>query len=70
MAFDREDALYLVVINDEQQYSIWPEFKAVPAGWQAVGEAAPKARCLEYIEANWTDMRPASLRRALDGTSV
>lgn len=65
MAFDREDTLYLVVINDEEQYSIWPDFKDVPAGWKALGEAAPKAQCLAYIEEHWTDMRPASLRRAM-----
>lgn len=67
MAFDREDTQFLVLINDEQQYSIWPEFKAVPPGWSTVGEAASKARCLAYIEDNWTDMRPASLRNAMQG---
>jgi MbtH protein len=65
MAFDREDALFLVVINEEEQYSIWPDFKAVPAGWTPVGEAAPKDQCLAYIDTHWTDMRPASLRRAM-----
>ncbi|WP_426143991.1 MbtH family protein [Pseudomonas sp. DWP3-1-2] len=65
MAFDREDTQFLVVINEEQQYSIWPEFKAVPQGWSAVNTAASKAECLAYIEANWTDMRPASLREAM-----
>jgi len=65
MAFDREDTQFLVVINGEQQYSIWPEFKAVPQRWSAVGVAASRAECLAYIEANWTDMRPASLREAM-----
>ena len=65
MAFDREDTQFLVVINEEQQYSIWPEFKAVPQGWSAVGAAASKADCPAYIEAHWTDMRPASLREAM-----
>ena len=65
MAFDREDTQFLVVINEEQQYSIWPEFKAVPQGWSAEAAAASKADCLAYIEAHWTDMRPASLREAM-----
>ncbi|WP_456046650.1 MbtH family protein [Streptomyces parvulus] len=58
---------HIVVINEEEQYSIWPEGKAVPAGWRAVGDPAPKQQCLEYIEAHWTDMRPLSLRRAMAG---
>ncbi len=65
MAFDREDTMFLVVMNHEQQYSIWPDFKAVPAGWSTVRDAASKAECLAWIEANWTDMRPASLREAM-----
>ncbi|WP_434444290.1 MbtH family protein [Lentzea sp. E54] len=56
-------APYRVVVNDEEQYSIWPEGREVPAGWRVVREAAPKADCLEYIEEVWTDMRPLSLRR-------
>ncbi|BAI74123.1 mbtH domain protein (plasmid) [Azospirillum sp. B510] len=56
--------LYDVVVNDEQQYSIWPAGRDVPAGWRkAVPAPAPKAECLERIERVWTDMRPASLRR-------
>jgi MbtH protein len=54
---------YRVVVNDEDQYSIWPADREVPAGWRAVREAAPKADCLAYIEEVWTDMRPSSLRR-------
>jgi MbtH protein len=53
------------VVNEEEQYSIWPEGRAVPAGWRAVGDAAPKDECLAYIEAHWTDMRPLSLRQAM-----
>lgn len=56
---------YLVVVNAEEQYSIWPEGREIPAGWHAVGEAAPKDECLAYIETHWTDMRPLSLRRAM-----
>jgi MbtH protein len=60
------EELYYVVRNHEDQYSIWRSDKAVPAGWQTVGEPETKAGCLERIEALWTDMRPASLRRAMD----
>ncbi|MFI6325070.1 MbtH family protein [Nonomuraea sp. NPDC050556] len=61
--FDDDDALYLVVRNDEEQYSLWPaEGRPVPDGWQAAGEAASRADCLAYIEANWTDLRPKSAR--------
>jgi MbtH protein len=56
-------APYRVVVNDEEQYSIWPEGREVPAGWRVVREAAPRADCLEYIEEVWTDMRPLSVRR-------
>lgn len=63
MSFDRDDINFLVVVNHEEQYSIWPEFKAIPNGWKAVGVAADKKTCLDYIEKTWTDMRPLSLRQ-------
>jgi MbtH protein len=56
---------YLVVINQEEQYSIWPAARIIPAGWKQVGGAGPKAKCLEYIELHWTDMRPRSLREIM-----
>ncbi len=56
--------VYLVVINAEEQYSIWPGRKDVPRGWKPAGKQGSKAECLKYIEEVWTDMRPASLRRA------
>ena len=66
----REDAedttTYKVVVNHEEQYSIWPAYKEVPAGWREVGKQGPKADCLSYIEEVWTDMRPLSLRRAME----
>lgn len=68
MAFDREDMTYKVLVNHEEQYSLWPDYKAVPAGWREAGKSGPKAECLAYIEEVWTDMRPLSLRRAMDGT--
>ncbi|MFB4309623.1 MbtH family protein [Actinomadura sp. GTD37] len=57
--------LHLVVVNDEEQYSIWPDGRAVPAGWRALHGPAGKDECLAYIETHWTDMRPLSLRRAM-----
>lgn len=64
--FDREDVVFQVVINDEEQYSIWPEYKEIPAGWRAIGPKGFKAQCLAYIDEVWTDMRPLSLRQAMD----
>ena len=66
VAGEADDLVYTVVINDEEQYSIWPTFRAVPAGWREVGVSGPKAVCLTRIDTVWTDMRPASLRRHMD----
>ena len=57
---------YVVVINHEEQYAIWPSGREVPAGWDPVGEPRSKAHCLEYIDEHWTDMRPLSVRAAHD----
>jgi len=65
-----DDDIYTVVINDEEQYSIWPTFRAVPAGWREVGVSGAKDACLAHIEKVWTDMRPASLRRHMDGVAA
>jgi len=65
MSWGDDDTTFDVVINDEEQYSIWPSYKAIPAGWKAVGKQGKKAECLAYIDATWTDMRPLSLRKAL-----
>ncbi len=62
---------YRVLVNDEEQYSIWPGELAIPAGWREVGPRGDKESCLAYIETVWTDMRPLSLRKAMeaDGAS-
>lgn len=57
-----EEELFIIVRNDEDQYSIWSPDKDIPNGWEAVGEPATKAVCLSRIEELWTDMRPRSLR--------
>ena len=56
---------YLVVVNDEEQYSIWPERRPLPAGWRSTGVTGSKADCLAHIEKVWTDMRPRSLRERM-----
>ena len=60
--FEDETADYRVLRNEEDQYSLWPVFAAVPAGWQVVLERAGRAECLDYINRTWTDLRPASVR--------
>lgn len=59
--------LFNVVVNAEGQHALWPSFAAVPAGWTAVFGVANRQECLDYVEANWTDIRPKSLIAALDG---
>ncbi|XRQ05555.1 MbtH family protein [Actinomadura welshii] len=63
--FDDPDATFTVVINHEEQYSIWPQAMPVPPGWTEVGFQGAKQECLARIEELWTDMRPLSLRRQL-----
>lgn len=64
---EQEDkTIYLVVINEEEQYSIWPEYKEIPYGWRSVGKSGLKPDCLAYIKEVWTDMRPLSLRKHME----
>lgn len=64
--FDDETRIYKVVVNDEEQYSIWPAGRELPLGWKPAGKEGLKAECLAYIEEVWTDMRPLSLRRKME----
>jgi MbtH protein len=64
--FEDENGEYLVLANDEGQHCLWPAFREVPAGWRAVGTRGKRRDCLDWIEANWTDMRPRSLADAMD----
>ena len=68
MAWDEENdvTIYKVVVNHEEQYSIWPADRENPLGWRDVGKSGPKAECLAYIEEVWTDMRPLSLRQHME----
>lgn len=65
MSWDDEDddTVYQVVVNHEEQYSIWPLDRELPGGWRAAGKTGPKDQCLAYIDEVWTDMRPLSLRQ-------
>ena len=56
---------FIILINGEDQHSIWPSAIPVPAGWTQIGPVGSKAECLAFIEANWTDMRPRSLQHAM-----
>jgi MbtH protein len=62
---DDEEQQFSVVVNDEGQYSIWPDFKPVPDGWRETGFTGLKKDCLAHIAQAWTDMRPLSLQRRM-----
>ena len=65
---DQEDTtVYKVVLNHEEQYSIWPAHKENALGWKDAGKTGKKAECLAYIKEVWVDMRPLSLRKAMEG---
>lgn len=72
MAWDEEEdnTVYQVVVNHEEQYSIWPDYKEIPAGWNAVDKSGKKQECLDYIKEVWTDMRPLSLRKQMEQAAL
>ncbi|WP_329563911.1 MbtH family protein [Kitasatospora sp. NBC_01266] len=61
---------HLVVLNDEEQYSIWRADRELPAGWRQEGTRGPRQACLDHIDRVWTDMRPLSLRRQMAAAPV
>ncbi|MDF0531183.1 MbtH family protein [Tsukamurella sp. 8F] len=66
--FDDENGRFYALVNDEEQYSLWPTFAPVPEGWTVVfggSDGAGRQECLDYIERTWTDLRPRSLREAM-----
>jgi len=68
-SYDEEDTrIYTVVVNHEEQYSIWFADREIPLGWREVGKTGTNAECLAYIEEVWTDMRPLSLRKQMEAT--
>ncbi|GAA3815482.1 MbtH family NRPS accessory protein [Sphaerisporangium flaviroseum] len=62
-----QEGLYKVVVNHEEQYSIWFSDRTIPDGWRATGFSGEKQECLDHIDQVWTDMRPRSLREAMGG---
>ena len=71
MAEENEDkTIYKVVVNHEEQYSIWPDYRENPLGWRDAGKSGLKAECLAYIERVWTDMRPLSLQKKMAATEA
>jgi MbtH protein len=67
MKSENEDkTVYMVVVNHEEQYSIWPDYREIPKGWRNAGKSGTKDECLTYINEVWTDMRPLSLRNRMD----
>ena len=67
MPVEEEDqTTYTVVVNHEEQYSIWPSGREIPLGWHEVGKSGLKPDCLAYIKEVWTDMRPLSLRKRME----
>ena len=67
---EEDNTIYKVVLNDEEQYSIWPADRPNPLGWRDGGRTGTKAECLAFINEVWTDMRPLSLRRQMSGAAT
>jgi uncharacterized protein YbdZ (MbtH family) len=63
--FDDENGTFLVLVNDEEQHSLWPTFKEVPSGWRVVFGPDGRQPCLDYVDTHWTDLRPKSLRDSM-----
>lgn len=61
-----DNTVYMVVVNHEEQYSIWPADRELPLGWRDAGKQGNKQECLDHIETVWTDMRPLSLRKRME----
>ena len=66
--FEDENGIYHVLINEEGQYSLWPSFVDVPNGWTIIHKSDSRAACLEFINRNWTDMRPKSLIKSMESS--
>jgi MbtH protein len=64
--FDDPEGRFLVLVNDEGQYSLWPSFADVPAGWSVALAETDRQSALDFVEENWTDMRPKSLIEAME----
>ncbi|MFI9450700.1 MbtH family protein [Amycolatopsis sp. NPDC052450] len=60
-----DENTYQVLINDEEQYSLWPSEKEIPEGWRATGHRGSRQECMDHVDEVWTDMRPRSLRERM-----
>jgi MbtH protein len=67
--FENQDGTFIVLINDEGQYSLWPEYINVPAGWSRVHGPETRQTCLDYIGEHWTDIRPKSLINSMNAVA-
>jgi MbtH protein len=67
---DDDQTIFRAVVNHEEQYSIWPEYRDLPMGWRDAGKVGTRQECLAYIEEVWTDMRPLSLRLKMDAAAA
>ncbi|WP_044617209.1 MbtH family protein [Gynuella sunshinyii] len=63
--FDDDSLSFFVLLNDQEQYSLWPAFAAIPEGWRTACGPESRSHCLQYIESHWQDIRPLSLRTKL-----
>ncbi|ORM25002.1 MbtH family protein [Williamsia sp. 1135] len=68
--FDDEDGRFFVLVNDENQHSLWPTFADIPSGWNKVFGEASRSECLDYVNEHWTDLRPQSLIDAMEADSA
>jgi MbtH protein len=68
--FDNPDGRFTVLVNDEGQHSLWPDFAAIPPGWTVVLADGSRAACIDYVNEHWTDLRPASLVAAQNGNDA
>ena len=64
-----DNRVYVVLMNDEEQYSLWPRNQDVPAGWRSVDFSGTKEECMKYVDETWVDMRPKSLREKMDAAA-
>lgn len=68
--FDDAEGTFRVLVNDEEQHSLWPDFAEIPAGWRSVFGPDGREACLAYVEEHWRDLRPRSLREAMNGAGA
>lgn len=67
--FDDESMSFLILVNYQRQYSIWPDIIPAPSGWEIAQGPMPRSRCMEWLENNWTDLRPQALQQTAEGTA-